>query len=77
MNVRPFFVTAFVSLFFVQNIWAGNTDHAVLDTVRFDGPVKVVILQRDGKLIVGGNFSWPRSKRAPVPRHRLDLREDT
>ena len=41
---------------FVQISAAGNTVHSAFDSSRFNAPVKVIIVQRDGKLIVGGNF---------------------
>ncbi len=56
MRVTHLFATMLVGLFSVQSASARNISRSALDSSRFDGPVKVIIFQRDGKLIVGGKF---------------------
>jgi uncharacterized delta-60 repeat protein len=41
----------------------------------FDGPVNIVVVQADGKLLVGGNF-WAYNGNAAAPDHLLRLNPD-
>lgn len=72
MYNRQVFSTLYFTLFFITGALAQNSNSAI-DSSRFNGPVNTIIVQHDGKIIIGGNFSsYNKQERRGIIRLNAD-----
>ena len=71
MYINQLFVTISIVIFSVHAASARNNSNSTIDSSRFNGPVNTIIVQHDGKMIIGGNFS-SYNKQARVGIIRLN-----
>ncbi|MEP6950792.1 MAG: delta-60 repeat domain-containing protein [Ginsengibacter sp.] len=57
MYTRQFLALTFFTLFYATGISAQVNSSTTIDSSRFNGPVNTIIVQPDGKIIIGGNFT--------------------
>jgi uncharacterized delta-60 repeat protein len=72
MCIRQLSTIIFFVIIIHTNTSAQNNRNAI-DSSRFNGPVNVIIVQRDGKMIIGGNFfTYNKQERRGIIRLNAD-----